>query len=96
LTDAGQYPLLGGLLGKKYPSLNPNASLLSSTNYGDAISLREKNPSGFYDSPGGFGDPAKRLSAAYVMNKQTPALLGDERAGRLIQALYACVDARSA
>jgi CubicO group peptidase (beta-lactamase class C family) len=45
---------------------------------------------------GGFGDPAKRLSAAYVMNKQTPALLGDERAGRLIQALYACVDARSA
>jgi hypothetical protein len=31
-----------------------------------------------------------------VMNKQTPALLGDERAGRLIQALYASVDARSA
>lgn len=41
---------------------------------------------------GGFGDPSRRLSAAYVMNKQTPALLGDERAGRLIQALYACVD----
>ena len=58
-TDAGQYPLLGGLLGKKYPSLNPNASILSSTNYGDAISLREKNPSVFYGRPGGFGDPLR-------------------------------------
>jgi len=59
LTDAGQYPLLGGTLGRKYPSLNPNASILSSTNYGDAISLREKNPSGFYGNPGGFGDPLR-------------------------------------
>jgi hypothetical protein len=31
------------------------------------------------------------LSAAYVMNKQSPALLGDERAGRLIEALYGCL-----
>jgi CubicO group peptidase (beta-lactamase class C family) len=40
---------------------------------------------------GAFGDPDRRVSAAYVMNKQTTALLGDERAGRLWQALYACL-----
>ena len=40
---------------------------------------------------GAFGDPERRVSAAYVMNKQTPALLGDERAGRLWSALYGCL-----
>ena len=40
---------------------------------------------------GGFGDPDAGLSAGYVMNKQTPALMGDERAGRLIEALYGCL-----
>lgn len=39
----------------------------------------------------GMADPDRNLSAAYVMNRQTPALLGDARAQRLIQALYACV-----
>jgi CubicO group peptidase (beta-lactamase class C family) len=40
---------------------------------------------------GAFGDPDRRVSAAYVMNKQTPALLGDERANRLWDALYRCL-----
>lgn len=40
---------------------------------------------------GAFGDPDARLSAAYVMNRQTTALLGDERAGRLWAALYSCL-----
>ena len=40
---------------------------------------------------GGFGDPDRRVSGAYVMNKQTPALMGDERAKRLWSALYACL-----
>jgi CubicO group peptidase (beta-lactamase class C family) len=40
---------------------------------------------------GAFGDPDRRVSGAYVMNKQTPALLGDERAGRLWAALYGCL-----
>jgi CubicO group peptidase (beta-lactamase class C family) len=40
---------------------------------------------------GAFGDPDRRVSAAYVMNKQTPALLGDERATRLWAALYGCL-----
>jgi CubicO group peptidase (beta-lactamase class C family) len=40
---------------------------------------------------GAFGDPDRRVSGAYVMNKQTPALLGDERAQRLWAALYSCL-----
>lgn len=42
----------------------------------------------------GFGgscvmfDPARRLSAAYVMSKMSPYLVGDPRAVRLIAALY--------
>ncbi len=40
---------------------------------------------------GAFGDPDKRVSAAYVMNKQTTALMGDERARRLWLALYKCL-----
>lgn len=35
-----------------------------------------------------FADPERRLSAAYVMNRQSTALTGDERAKRLIGALY--------
>jgi CubicO group peptidase (beta-lactamase class C family) len=40
---------------------------------------------------GAFGDPDRRVSAAYVMNRQTTALLGDERAARLWKALYSCL-----
>jgi CubicO group peptidase (beta-lactamase class C family) len=40
---------------------------------------------------GAFGDPDRGVSAAYVMNKQTPALLGDVRANRLWKALYECL-----
>ncbi|MEQ7155035.1 serine hydrolase domain-containing protein [Brevundimonas aurifodinae] len=36
-----------------------------------------------------FADPAKKLSAAYAMTRQSPYLIGDPRAQRLIQALYA-------
>ena len=35
-----------------------------------------------------FADPAARLSAAYVMTRQSPHLIGDPRAQRLIHALY--------
>ena len=38
-----------------------------------------------------FADPERRLSGAYVMNKQSPALIGDPRPVRLIQAAYACL-----
>ena len=39
----------------------------------------------------GFADPETRISAAYVMNKQSPNLIGDPRAVRLIDALYAAL-----
>jgi CubicO group peptidase (beta-lactamase class C family) len=35
-----------------------------------------------------FADPVRRLSAAYAMTRQSPYLIGDPRAQRLIQALY--------
>lgn len=35
-----------------------------------------------------FADPARRLAGAYVMNRQSTALLGDPRPKRLIEAAY--------
>ncbi len=40
-----------------------------------------------------FADPERGLSGAYVMNRQSPDLIGDPRAVRLIQAAYACLNA---
>jgi len=36
-----------------------------------------------------FADPDRKLGGAYVMNKQSTDLLGDKRARRLIEAVYA-------
>lgn len=36
-----------------------------------------------------FADAAARVSGAYVMNRQSPHLIGDPRAVRLVQAFYA-------
>jgi CubicO group peptidase (beta-lactamase class C family) len=38
-----------------------------------------------------FADPKQRLSAAYVMNRQSSALIGDARAKRLIDAAYSAL-----
>lgn len=38
-----------------------------------------------------LADPARRLSAAYVMNKQSNYLLGDPRPLALLKALYSCL-----
>jgi CubicO group peptidase (beta-lactamase class C family) len=38
-----------------------------------------------------FADPDLRLSGAYVMNRQSSALLDDPRARRLIEAAYAAL-----
>ena len=35
-----------------------------------------------------MADPSRRLSAAYVMTRQSPHLIGDPRAVRLLEALY--------
>lgn len=39
----------------------------------------------------GFGDPTQRIAVGYVMNKQSEYLMGDPRALKLIEALYACL-----
>lgn len=39
----------------------------------------------------GFGDPVARVSAGYVMNKQSHHIAGDPRSLKLIEALYACL-----
>jgi CubicO group peptidase (beta-lactamase class C family) len=53
------------------------------------------NPNSFGHSGWGgscaFADPDRNLSAAYVMNKQSNALMGDARSLALIAALYRCV-----
>lgn len=61
------------------------------------------NTGGFFGpAPSAFGsagfggsavmiDPARRLSAAYVMNKMSPSLAGDPRAVRLLTALDDCL-----
>ena len=38
-----------------------------------------------------MADPARRVSAAYVMTRQSPHLIGDPRALRLLNALYAAL-----
>lgn len=38
-----------------------------------------------------FADPERRLGGAYVMNRQSTALLGDTRPGALIDAVYAAL-----
>jgi CubicO group peptidase (beta-lactamase class C family) len=39
----------------------------------------------------GFGDPVTRVSAGYVMNKQSHHIAGDPRSLALINTLYACL-----
>jgi len=38
-----------------------------------------------------FADPVRGISGAYVMNKQSTALIGDIRPRRLIDAVYAAL-----
>jgi CubicO group peptidase (beta-lactamase class C family) len=38
-----------------------------------------------------FADPERRVSGAYVMNRQSPDLLGDPRSRRLIDTAYSCL-----
>jgi CubicO group peptidase (beta-lactamase class C family) len=38
-----------------------------------------------------FADPERRISGAYVMNRQSPDLLGDPRSRRLIDTAYSCL-----
>ena len=54
----------------------PNPETLAHSGWGGSLAL---------------GDPARGLSAAYVMNRQSNYLQGDPRARRLVDALYGCL-----
>ncbi|WP_084396337.1 serine hydrolase domain-containing protein [Henriciella aquimarina] len=54
----------------------PNEETLAHSGWGGSLAL---------------GDPARHLSAAYVMNRQSSFLQGDPRARRLVDALYGCL-----
>ena len=55
----------------------PNPATLAHSGWGGSLAL---------------GDPDRRLSLAYVMNRQLNRLQADPRAVRLIDACYACLD----
>ncbi|MFU8814615.1 MAG: serine hydrolase domain-containing protein [Pseudomonadales bacterium] len=40
----------------------------------------------------GFGDPARKLGVGYAMNQMQPGIETDTRGGRLVAALYRCLD----
>ena len=67
-----------GLLGNAQFFYGPNRGALGHSGSGGSF---------------GFGDTEARVSAGYVMNKQSHHLMGDPRALRLIEALYACFSA---
>jgi CubicO group peptidase (beta-lactamase class C family) len=63
-----------------------------------------RNPPSFIYGPGGasvghsgwggscaMADPERRISAAYVMNRQSTHLIGDPRPRRLLEAVYAAL-----
>ncbi len=56
----------------------PNPATLAHSGWGGSLAL---------------GDPDRRLSLAYVMNRQSNCLQADPRAVRLIDACYACLEA---
>lgn len=54
----------------------PNPNTLGHSGWGGSLAL---------------GDPGRRLSLAYVMNRQSNRLQGDPRATGLVEAVYACL-----
>jgi CubicO group peptidase (beta-lactamase class C family) len=65
-----------GVMGNSNRVYGPNAEAFGHSGMGGSM---------------GFGDPVTRVSAGYVMNKQSHHLMGDPRALRLIEALYQCL-----
>ncbi len=65
-----------GVMGNPHAYYGPNAETIGHSGSGGSC---------------GLGDPIARVSAGYVMNQQSPNLMGDPRAVRLIDALYACL-----
>ena len=74
-------------LGFILPTTQPNG-LTMPYGYGPHASARSFGHSGNQSSCA-FADPDARVSGAYVMTRQSPHLIGDPRAVRLVEALYA-------
>ncbi len=65
-----------GMMRNNLGIYGPNPETLCHSGWGGSLAL---------------GDPDRKLSAAYVMNRQSNSLQGDPRATRLVQALYGCL-----
>ncbi len=65
-----------GMMRNNLGIYGPNPETLCHSGWGGSLAL---------------GDPARKLSAAYVMNRQSNSLQGDPRATRLVRALYECL-----
>ncbi len=66
------------------------AGIIENTNHFYGPNPKALGHSGWGGSCG-YADPALRLSASYVMNRQSPHLMGDPRALRLNAAVYSCL-----
>lgn len=65
-----------GVMRNNLQLYGPNRDTLCHSGWGGSLAL---------------GDPARGLSAAYVMNRQSNSLQADPRATRLVEALYTCL-----
>ena len=85
------------------PSGERDAILMFPTSF--SMGFMTPCPAVAYDRPGSFGhpgaggsvsfaDPSRALAMSYVMNRMSGALMGDERANRLVRAAFAVVDSR--
>jgi CubicO group peptidase (beta-lactamase class C family) len=65
-----------GIMVNSHGKYGPNPSTVGHSGWGGSCAL---------------ADPDRNLAAAYVMNRQSNALIGDPRANRLVAALYGCL-----
>ncbi len=65
-----------GIMLNSHGLFGPNPNTLGHSGWGGAMAI---------------ADPDKRLACAYVMNRQSPVLVGDPRAVRLVEAVYQCL-----
>ncbi len=65
-----------GIMLNSHGLFGPNSKTLGHSGWGGAMAI---------------ADPDLGLSCAYIMNKQSPILVGDPRAVRLVEAVYSCL-----
>ncbi len=65
-----------GIMRNSHGLFGPNPDTLGHSGWGGSMAI---------------ADPDRRLTCAYVMNKQSNILVGDPRAVRLVEAVYGCL-----